>query len=49
MTIFRIFFYHLQTFFNITFFSKYSFQGIMSVPNSLDPDQARRYVEPDLD
>ena len=35
-------------FFSNTHFSKYSFRNTIRVPNSLDPDHARRFVGPDL-
>ena len=36
-------------FFSKSTFSKYSFRNIFRVSNSLDPDQARRFVGPGLD
>ena len=35
-------------FFSNSTFSKNSFRNTIRVPNSLDPDQARRFVGPDL-
>ena len=40
---------HLLTFFQKEMFSKNSIRNTITVSNSLDPDQARRYVGPDLD
>ena len=39
---------YLFIFSSKSFFSKNSFMNIISVSNSLDPVQARRFVEPDL-
>ena len=38
----------LLTFFSKSTFSKNPFRNTIRVPNSLDPDQARHYVGPDL-
>ena len=35
-------------FFFLIFFSKESFRNTISLSNSLDPDQARHFVQPDL-
>ena len=42
------FFCRLLIFFQNKLFSKNSFNKIIRVPNSLEPDQARHYVGPDL-
>ena len=44
---FCILFCRLPTFFKINFFEKL-FHNTIRVSNSLDTDQARQYVEPDL-
>ena len=39
----------MHPFFKIIFFSKNSFRNTTRVSNSLDTDQARQFVGPDLD
>ena len=42
-------FFVICRYFSTLFFSKYSFRNNIRVSNSLDPDQARQSVRPDLD
>ena len=46
---FNVFLSSADFFSKIIFFSKISFRNSIRVSNSLDPDQARRHVGPDLD
>ena len=44
----HVFFFVICQFFSKSSFSKYSFWKTFKVSNSLDPDQARHFVGPDL-